>query len=61
MYFFFLLQNMPLRKKSTRTKFDQKKRYIQNKTNKRKHPQDELPVPKKEKPPLHLDLSMTII
>lgn len=40
---------MPLRKKSTRTKFDQKKRYIQNKTNKRKHPQDELPVPKKRK------------
>lgn len=40
---------MPLRKKSSRTKLDQKKRYKQNKTNKRKHPQDELPVPKKRK------------
>lgn len=40
---------MPLRKKSSRTKSDQKKRYKQNKTNKRKHLQDELPVPKKRK------------
>lgn len=40
---------MPLRKKSSRTKSDQKKRYKQNKTNKRKHLQDELSVPKKRK------------
>lgn len=39
---------MPLRKKSSRTKLDQKKkRYKQNKTNKRKHPQKELPKKRK--------------
>lgn len=52
---------MPLRKKSSRTKLDQKKDTNKTKLTKGNIPKMNSLYRKKEKPPTHLDLLMTFI